>query len=255
MADTDAHTALASSAAEPAGDDYSPATAAAEAWRHAALCHIAEVLSAVRKYRRQAEALRARGEGQGGDLKDLHWGQARGFQVASLGPAVFLAERAVRVWPELGQEEWESLMRSGEPQDLLDTLKDLNLATNEGLVTESDDDEEVDEEDMDSCLSLAQRNYLQTPNPQVDMDRTSLSDPLASKWAPLRTESLPYDLFPPGMRWFGPGAGVDPRPVVVHANGVAGDEKEALLRKHGLWALGGDEEKGWTCDAKVMREA
>lgn len=211
------------------------------------LCHIAEVLTSARKYRRQAEAV---GRGQGSEMKDLHWGLARGFGDASLGPALFLAGQGVRVWPGLGYDEWADALRSGEPDELLDLLAEIGLVT----------DEDPDDASLESCLSLAQRNYAVCPNPNpADALSTSLTDPEGARWRPLRTASLPYDLFPPGMRFFGGGVAEGVRGAVVHANHGEAGEKEALLRRHGLWALGeeegGGEEESWTCDVGVVAKA
>lgn len=244
VADADAHTAANLDPTQT--DDYSPASAAAEAWRYTALCHVAEVLKSYRKYKQQADAL---GRGQGGELKDLHWGQSAGFAQASLGPALFLAERAVRVWPELAHDEWADVLRSGEPQELLDLLAEIGLAT----------DDDPDNDALESCLSLAQRNHARSSNPNTgDSSATRLTDPASARWHPLRTESLPFDAFPPGMRFFEGGMAAGVRAGVVHANYGEPRDKVELLQRNGLWALGMEGNEGdekWTCDVSVIAKA
>lgn len=104
--------------------------------------------------------------------------------------------------------------------------------------------------------------------PETSLTRRSGYGRLRKRRSGIRHEPLPYDLFPPGMRFFarsGAGsdgdAGVDTgsRACVVHANYATGGDKARLLRSRGLWALVEDRttdgEIRYMCDADVLVKA
>ena len=163
--------------------------------------------------------------------------KAPSFQATAMGPALFLASRSVPVLPRISHDDWMTALGSGDVDDLLRLLDEANL--------------NPDKEGSETCLSLAKsRNWDISPVP------LSSSLYVNSAHEPVRAESLPYAMFPPGMSYFGQDQEEGIRPCVVHANYATGKEKERLLRERGLWALvGGDDGEDWTCDAGVMQRA
>ncbi|KAM0786099.1 hypothetical protein ACM66B_006910 [Microbotryomycetes sp. NB124-2] len=103
-------------------------------------------------------------------------------------------------------------------------------------------------QDQDELTSLTREYFARKDNSKPNPMR-------------IKTQSLPYDLFPPGMRYFGSpddfrrGIGKGTRVCVVHANYATGMDKENLLRKAGLWALVNTGNDEFMCDAQVMARA
>ncbi|GAA6060822.1 hypothetical protein JCM10212_000595 [Sporobolomyces blumeae] len=255
---SDAH---AQTASHPANDapvdpyDYSPSRGAARAWRKTAICHISMLLRSLATGRRLSFEL---------DSKIEHLSKARApsFQATALGPALFLAEQIVPSLPEVSHDQWMEALGSGNIDDMIDILDESGLALD-------------DRNGGQTCLQLAQGFQAFTPNPTylVDLGVTSLTaaythapdsvlrDPrhVARAHERIRTEPLPYDLFPPGMRYFDGGLEPGTKPCVVHANYATGLRKEELLRSRRLWALVPPAKDGkrndWRCEADVMLRA
>ncbi|GAA5978661.1 hypothetical protein JCM11641_002804 [Rhodosporidiobolus odoratus] len=272
---------------------YSPAEGSVEAWRATALCHISMIMQAVEtgkkqaanaKWRRAAEDAGGRRSknpqlslhkpttgdssassegGQGIGL--LKIATAPSFQATSLGPALFLSEQHEAHLPEIDYQHWLAALGSGDVDDLLFLLEDSGLS----LTSPSSGQ---------TCLSLAQTYQSTCPAPPRPLSTLDLLASLVTPSSPsvpppvrphrpIRTEALPFDLFPPGMRFFDGGLEPGARPCVVHANYATGQSKERLLRERGLWALvepegeeedgrkGAGEGEGWKCHAGVMERA
>lgn len=216
-------------------DEYRSAEGAAHAWRTTALCHIFVLLNSLTTAREQAAKFHGSDVKYSNSIEDLVRAKAPSFQATALGPALYLEELGLEILPRIQHEEWMEALGSGRIEDLEKILHEAGLQV--GGTT---------------CLQLAQRNYHITPNLIL---QTSLTHP-SGRARGIRTEALPYGLFPPGRSFFHDQkeeAGT--RPCVVHANYALGGEKERLLRREGLWALSGDEEDGWTCDKEVMERA
>ncbi|GAA6006110.1 uncharacterized protein JCM10292_006553 [Rhodotorula paludigena] len=248
---------------------YSPAAGAAEVWRNAALCHISMLTEALETGRKMLHAVSPAtsplGEPQvvlGGVQRP--GARAPSFQATALGPAVFLAEQAGALLPETSHERFMAALGSGDVEDLLFLLQDaeLDLDPSTGKPAPGK-----------SCLALAQTQGQHVCAAQwastdlagfsTSLTRTYLADVLRAPLPhqPVRTEALPFDAFPPGMRFFN-GGGMEPgaRACVVHANYATGGKKAQLLRENGLWALvepdgspGGDGQ--YRCDAGIMDRA
>lgn len=219
--------------------EYDPAEGAAQVWRWTALCHLSMLLQSLENAQAADDPYGEVREG----IANLHRAIAPSFQATSLGPAMFLAEREVPELPPLDHSLWMEAMNSGSVTDLMDLLWDAGLDTDEGRVT---------------CDILAKRNHHQSANPvPPNLALTSLTAPPHRRkpHSPVRTETLPYELFPPGMRYFKGGMDDGVKPCVVHANYATGQLKEQLLQGEGLWALRGGDAEGWTCDAKVLKDA
>ncbi|KAK4048445.1 hypothetical protein OIV83_004791 [Microbotryomycetes sp. JL201] len=131
---------------------------------------------------------------------------------------------------------------------------------------------ETDNKSRLTCDKLAQKLALTSPRSSSpmhdssdDVGWTTLTREYIGRRRPnpsrIKTQSLPYDLFPPGMRYFGlpddvqQGISKGTKVCVVHANYATGMDKENLLRKAGLWALVQPRPNEYMCDANVMREA
>lgn len=230
---TSDHTShLTSSHSSP--DTYRPASLGALAWRNIALCHISMLLSSLRTGRAQA----ARIDPSAPDsIQHLFRAKAPSFQATALGPAIYLAEQAIQLLPSTSHAEWMQALGSGQIEDLEVLLENAGLG-----------------EEGTTCLDLAKANHDVCTNHSLSPDETSLSSP-EGHWESLRSLPLPYDVFPPGNSFFGKTREEGVRPCVVHANYATGKLKEDLLKRERLWALGGDAERGWTCDAEVMRNA
>ncbi|GAA6007509.1 hypothetical protein JCM11491_004190 [Sporobolomyces phaffii] len=232
--------------------DYSPATGAARAWRATAICHIAMLLRSLATGRRLAYSPDSK-------IGELSKARAPSFQATALGPALFLAEQVLPSLPEPRHDQWMDALGSGNLDDMIDILDESLLALD-------------DRNGGQTCLQLAQAFQTFSPNPHflVDSGVTSLTATYsrsshsslghdAKAHIPIRTEALPYDLFPPGMRFFDGGLEPGTKPCVVHANYATGSKKEELLRNRGMWALvrgeSGEPGGGWRCDATVMARA
>ncbi|GAA5932413.1 hypothetical protein JCM1841_001379 [Sporobolomyces salmonicolor] len=234
---------------------YSPAAGAAQAWRKTALCHISMLLSSLATGRRQAFASES-------SIAELDKARAPSFQATALGPALFLAEQVLPSLPEVSHEQWMDALGSGNVDDLVEILEESGLA---GLP----DDEGGDAGEGKTCLELAQAFQTFSPNPSFLLDSgiTSLSSAYSLSrpsrrstrpHTPIQTAALPYDLFPPGMRYFDGGLEPGTQPCVVHANYATGGRKQELLRERGLWALVEPQKNGgdvWRCDADVLARA
>ncbi|GAA5863324.1 hypothetical protein JCM8547_006947 [Rhodosporidiobolus lusitaniae] len=275
---------------------YSPAEGAAEAWRTTAICHIAMLLESLEAGRQQAFMQRMRATQQqdpleresidpqltlskpfssspsssdestatGDTMRGLKKALAPSFQATSLGPALFLSEQLDSHLLTLTHTSFLSALGSGEIEDLLSLLDSSGLSYSPSSLLSG--------KPKTTCLSLAQSYQTTCPAPPHDPP-TSLTllasllpspptpfSPLPVRpHRPIRTEPLPFDLFPPGMRFFDGGLEPGARPCVVHANYATGGRKEELLRRRGLWALtreeGREGERRWTCSAEVMQKA
>ncbi|GAA6015471.1 hypothetical protein JCM10207_008606 [Rhodosporidiobolus poonsookiae] len=270
---------------------YSPAEGAAEAWRSTALCHISMLLQALETGRHhalvqrlhatklheggqtvnpqlvldkpkgeaRAAAAAAAEEGEEespGKLKALKKATAPSFQATALGPALFLSEQNAAHLPTFTHDAWLSALGSGDVDELLDALSAAGLTLGRPGAGST-------------CLALAQSYQTVCPAPPSPLSRLELLAALIPAPSsgtvartprphrPIRTEPLPYDLFPPGMRFFDGGLEPGARPCVVHANYATGKKKEELLRGRGLWALVEPEGEGGelTCSAEVMARA
>lgn len=228
---------LASSLSPTSADHYRPAEDAAHAWRTTALCHISMLLHELTVAREQASRL----FDPTTSIEGLVRAKAPSFQATALGPALFLLSQPLPTLPRVSHAEWLEALGSANVDDLLALLDEAQLGPSSGT----------------SCLDLAQRNWDLSPNPQRELvDDTGVLRPDGDEVnRGARVEALPYGEFPPGMSYFGREEEAGVRPCVVHANYATGMEKERLLRERGLWALGGGEEEGWTCDAGVMSSA
>lgn len=162
---------------------------------------------------------------------------APSFQATALGPALFLSSQSTRLLPLVSHDKWMEALGSGVAEDLLTLLADAGLGT--GGTT---------------CVQQARQNHAVSPNPHPSPDSTSLTSP-DPPHSPIRMEQLPYDMFPPGMTFFGGEREEGIKPCVVHANYAMGNEKESLLKGKKLWAIRGGKEEGWTCDVQTMRNA
>ncbi|GAA5877988.1 hypothetical protein JCM16303_002805 [Sporobolomyces ruberrimus] len=231
--------------------DYSPSTGAAQVWRSTAICHIAMLLRSLATGRRLAYDPESK-------MSTLTKARAPSFQATALGPALFLAEQAFSSLPEPSHDQWMEALGSGNLDDIIDILDESLLSLD-------------DRNGGQTCLQIAQTFQTFSPNPNFlsDAGVTSLTSRYslstnsalghhAKAHTPIRTEALPYDLFPPGMRFFDGGLEPGTKPCVVHANYATGSKKEELLRTRGMWALLRGEEGeggGWRCDAQVMARA
>lgn len=235
--------------------DYSPARGAARAWRKTAICHISMLLRSLATGRRLAFEPDSK-------IGELNKARAPSFQATALGPAVFLAEQILPSLPEPSHEQWMEALGSGNLDDMIDILDESGLALD-------------DKNGGKTCLQVAQSFQTFSPSPSFLLDNgiTSLSSHytlsphstfahLPKAHTPIRTEALPYDLFPPGMRFFDGGLEPGTKPCVVHANYATGSKKEELLRERGMWALvpprageGDQAGGGWRCNARVMDRA
>ncbi|GAA6036210.1 hypothetical protein JCM8097_006837 [Rhodosporidiobolus ruineniae] len=262
---------------------YSPADGAAEAWRSTAMCHISMLLQSLDTAKRQASVMRwhraeeerksvadqltldkpAAAADESG-IKSLKKAVAPSFQATCLGPALFLSEQTAAHLPIVSHERWLAALGSGEVEDLLDLMDESGLATHAGA---------AGGEQPKTCLSLAQAYQTVCPAPPPPLSTLELlasyvpspssfdpsSPPNPRPHRPIRTEPLPYDLFPPGIRYFDGGLEPGAKPCVVHANYATGGTKEKLLRERGLWALVENEDEAagerWTCSADVMAQA
>ncbi|GAA5917013.1 hypothetical protein JCM5296_000114 [Sporobolomyces johnsonii] len=234
---------------------YSPAAGAAQAWRKTALCHVSMLLSSLATGRRQAFDWES-------SIAELVKARAPSFQATALGPALFLAEQVLPSLPEVSHEQWMDALGSGNIDDLIEILEESGLA---GLP----DDEGGDAGGGKTCLELAQAFQTFSPNPAFLLDSGitslssayALSQPYHHSTRPhtrIRTAPLPYDLFPPGMRYFDGGLEPGTKPCVVHANYATGSRKQELLRERGMWALVEPQTHGrdvWRCDADVLARA
>ncbi|GAA5827791.1 hypothetical protein JCM11251_007675 [Rhodosporidiobolus azoricus] len=274
---------------------YSPAEGAAEVWRSTALCHITMLLEAMEVGKKQAAMRRmivvaeeskhgvsksdqltlnkpgrplVQGGGEtGDDIGSLKKATAPSFQATALGPALFLSEQDEAHLPVVSHEQWLTAIGSGDVEDLLDVLDDAGLDYH--AATSSLSFLHGRQKKKRTCLTLAQSHQLFTPAPPPPFSTLELlssytfhsspdSPPPVRPHRPVRSEPLPYDLFPPGMRFFDGGLEPGARPCVVHANYAMGKRKEELLRERGLWALITPQERGeggWTCSADVMMRA
>lgn len=232
--------------------DYSPSTGAAQAWRTTAICHISMLLRSLATGRRLAFEPDSK-------ISELTKARAPSFQATALGPALFLAEQLLPSLPEPHHGQWMEALGSGNIDDIIDILDESMLSLD-------------DRNGGQTCLQVAQTFQTFSSNPAFLSDsgvttlttqysRSSHSTfvPVAKAHTPIRTEALPYDLFPPGMRFFDGGLEPGTKPCVVHANYATGSKKEELLRKRGMWALVRGEEEGegggWRCDANIMARA
>ncbi|GAA5930764.1 uncharacterized protein JCM15063_002451 [Sporobolomyces koalae] len=230
--------------------DYSPARGAAQAWRSTAICHVAMLLRSLALGRRLAFEPESK-------IVELTKARAPSFQATALGPAMFLAEQILPTLPQPSHRQWIDALGSGNLDDMIDILDESMLALD-------------DRNGGKSCLQIAQEFQHFSPNPTFlsESGVTSLTSrfTLSSHSAtahmprahtPIRTEALPYDLFPPGMRFFDGGLEPGTKPCVVHANYATGSKKEALLRERGMWALvpGEQGDERWRCDAEIMARA
>lgn len=163
---------------------------------------------------------------------------APSFQATALGPAIYLSQQNISLFPSgLNSQKWLDVLSSGDTDDIMRLLFDAGI-----------------DEEGETCVELASRNFDVSRNPN-DRPLEVLSE--NSRSAPIKSEPLPYQLFPPGMSFFGDGnsrggGGMEDgvRPCVVHANYASGSKKEELLRERGLWAL-----SEGSCDAKVLKDA
>lgn len=244
---------------------YSPAEGAAAAWRNTALCHISMLLQALEAGARQFRmggVLRS----QSGDddarpnlaAPAMAGARAPSFQATALGPALFLSEQVAIDMPEISHEHFLDALGSADVEDLHFLLEIAGLAP-----------DPVTGQVPKSCLAQAQEFQYMTPariptgfhEPPTSLtlqyyDTLGAAGPRPH--TPIRVEPLPYDLFPPGMRYFDGGLDPGTKPCVVHANYATGTKKEELLRSKGLWALVAPDDAdsdAWTCDVQVMREA
>ncbi|GAA5895650.1 hypothetical protein JCM6882_000361 [Rhodosporidiobolus microsporus] len=276
---------------------HSPSEGAAEVWRSTALCHITMLLDAVDAGKKQAllRQMHAVGERAGlsasksdqltlnkpsrdganhaapppatpDTIASLKKATAPSFQATALGPALFLAEQGEAHLPSLSHAQWLAALGSGDVDDLLDVLDESGLSYVPSIGFASSSSSKGAKKR--TCLSLAQAHQRFTPAPPPPLTTLELlasyaapatpySPPPTRPHRPVRSEPLPYDLFPPGMRFFDGGLEPGARPCVVHANYAMGKKKEELLRERGLWALVPSSEEGgqWTCSAEVMARA
>ncbi|GAA97745.1 uncharacterized protein L969DRAFT_55485 [Mixia osmundae IAM 14324] len=226
---------------------FSPSEGAALAWRYTTLCHIASTL----EWRGRAEEeARDELENEGLPESDMprllkkhnKLQRAPGFQDSSLGPAIWLAEEGLL--PHLSHERFMDALTSGDPDDLLALMSEMGLGP-----------------DDPPCDIKARRAYKRCPNPDHPAHSPFAAFERRARWrdTPLlsghkrrsvqhytrpppniqiRTEPLPYALFPPGRGFFDEkerenGA----EAVVVHANYAIGKYKEKIMKREGIWAL------------------
>lgn len=275
-------------------DEYLPAEGAALAWRWTAMCHVSMLLKSLEKAKEQAKWIMYSEEDEDADLVEeagdegeepqekrigsLVKAVAPSFQATSLGPALFLAEQGMHTLPVVSHRIWMDVMSEGGDfgvEGLEQLLEEAGMGDVEG--EEAEDDDEWDHEEDGpppprrsasrrttrlTCDELAQLTNRLSPNPSFHPPTTSLTRTYYRSpfnhlrpHPRVRSEPLPYDLFPPGMRFFGGGMEEGTRACVVHANYATGSAKAELLRSRGLWALRGDGQEGWTCDAEVLRRA
>ncbi|GAA5891704.1 hypothetical protein JCM8208_007375 [Rhodotorula glutinis] len=250
---------------------YSPAQGAAEVWRATTLCHISMLQEAHEEGKRLTQWRRAPENAPSDQTvaPELDLGgtpaqrppeaRAPSFQATALGPAVFLSEQPAAFLPEISHERFLTALGSGEVDDLLDLLEDAELDLNPATGRA---------DRGRSCLALAQAQQTTCANPLASSELGAFATSLTREYlehvlrAPVphkavRVEALPFDVFPPGMRFFDGGLEPGARPCVVHANYATGSMKEQLLRKRGLWALIRPEDGGgeWRCDAEVIARA
>lgn len=259
-------------------DHYHPAQLAAYVWRQVALCHISMLMTSMTEAKTQLEMLL-------GDPLDefnpstspspvygnLNFTRAKApsFQATCLGPALFLAEMSIDILPKVEHANWLDAIGSGDVDDLFALLDEGELWDDVG-----EHGLHHQHHHRGGCLRLAKRNWKISRNPEMwsgDLGRWDESRPVRSG-AGLRTEALPYEIFPPGNEFFSQDDDDEEdgeeheakrdgtRACVVHANYATGGEKEKLLRGRNLWALLGGEptangKGGWMCDAQVMRDA
>lgn len=251
---------------------YSPASGAAEVWRSTMLCHVSMLQEALESGRKATQYRRAREDAPADqsmspelDLGGLPPSQrpselrAPSFQATALGPALFLAEQPAAFFPEVSHERFLTALGSGEIDDLLDLLEDAELDLNPATGRA---------DRGRSCLALAQAQQTLCANPRAESELGAFATGLTREYLehvlrappphrPVRVEALPFDVFPPGMRFFDGGLEPGTRPCVVHANYATGSLKEKLLRERGLWALirPEDGDGQWRCDAGVIERA
>ncbi|BGP43246.1 hypothetical protein JCM10450v2_007392 [Rhodotorula kratochvilovae] len=255
---------------------YSPSAGAAEVWRSTALCHISMLQEALEAGQRLSQWRRVREDAPADQslAPELDLGaapppsaakqaapepRAPSFQATALGPAVFLAEQRGAFLPEISYERFLAALGSGEVDDLTDLLEDAELDLNPATGRA---------DRGRSCLALAQAQQTQCASPHAESELGAFATSLTREYLehvlrappphrPVRVEPLPFDAFPPGMRFFDGGIEPGARPCVVHANYATGGMKEQLLRDRGLWALVRPEEGDgeWRCDAEVMQKA
>ncbi|SGY55639.1 BQ5605_C006g04054 [Microbotryum silenes-dioicae] len=242
---------------------YSPSTGAATGWRFTAICHIAMILRSIEDGLAQligADNAELDVEGKA-RLSTLRRAIAPSFQGTSLGPAMFLAEDEDPVLPVLTHEEWMETLGSFDESKIIGLLKEAGLG---GALRDLINDPEAyannarDRRKMCEDLAISKSKRTTCPNPIPEMDRTSLTIPAQNGRAfhrGIKTEVLPYDIFPPGMRYFDGGLASGERPCVVHANYATGKTKTELLKREKLWALVQDERGQYRCDAEVMDRA
>lgn len=202
---------------------------------------------------------------------------APSFQGTCLAPALHLASLPTTHLPPLTHDQWLHALAS--PTSLLELLESAGMgsgSTSSSIEEETIDDSLTQEQQAQAVAARDRRRRaaaLARPTQRTTCDRvlsalahtcqlrTEDESTLTRSWRrqhrPIRHEALPYDSFPPGMRFFGGGAERGQRACVVHANYATGKLKEELLRGRGLWALippTAHDDK-WTCDAGVMRRA
>ncbi|SCV73158.1 BQ2448_7083 [Microbotryum intermedium] len=242
---------------------YSPSTGAATGWRFIAICHIAMILRSIEDGLAQvigADDAELDAEGKA-RLSTLRRAIAPSFQGTSLGPAMYLAEDDNPVLPVLTHEEWTETLGSFDDSKIIALLEEAGLG---GALRDLINDPEAyannarDGRRMCENLAISRSKRTTCSNPNPSMDRTSLTIPAQKGRAfhrGVKTKVLPYDVFPPGMRYFDGGLARGERPCVVHANYATGKTKEELLRREKLWALMQDEQGEYRCDAEVMSRA
>ncbi|KAK4052288.1 hypothetical protein OIO90_004369 [Microbotryomycetes sp. JL221] len=183
---------------------------------------------------------------------------------------------------ETEQEFFDRIGQSNEQTWL--NQQTTNQETKQGLRTTCD---EIAERLSNTCSvsNLNQDEFVTSLNVEYILSRNQLDDEddddddeleriktpnLLKQFKPsnqqIRTSSLPFDLFPPGMRYFG-GGGISKgtKTCVVHANYATGTDKENLLRRKKLWALvlendkvDSDEDQQqqeYMCDLDVINKA
>lgn len=207
---------------------------------------------------------------------------APSFQATSLAPALHLASLSNTHLPTPSHEDWIRALASPSPNALLDLLDKAGLGLPRHSFGDDRDDELAEdltpEEQAEAFAAREERQSraaLMRPTERQTCDKLALSlsqlceaesEPdttLTRVWRArqrhiqIRHEALPYDSFPPGMRFFGGGAEKGQRACVVHANYATGASKEKLLRERKLWAVvpPSETDRRWMCDAGVMRRA